>query len=68
MRRGLRLRLAITHALVALLAIVIVAVIVNAVGGRRFDSYLAQVQARRDAAVVATLQDSYKPPDGWDAA
>jgi two-component system, OmpR family, sensor histidine kinase BaeS len=67
-RRGLRLRLAITHALVALLAIVIVAVIVNAVGGRRFDSYLTQVQERRDAAVVATLQDSYKPPDGWDAS
>ena len=68
MRRGLRLRLAITHALVALLAIVIVAVIVNAAGGRRFDSYLSQVQARRDAAVVATLQDSYKAPDGWDAS
>jgi len=67
-RRGLRLRLAITHALVALLAIVIVVVIVNAVGGRRFDSYLAQVQARRHAAVVATLQDSYRPPDGWDAS
>ncbi|HZL63504.1 MAG TPA: ATP-binding protein [Thermoleophilia bacterium] len=67
-RRGLRLRLAITHAFVALLAIVIVATIVNAVGGRRFDSYLEQVQARRDAAVVATLQDSYKAPDGWDAS
>ncbi len=67
-RRGLRLRLAITHALVALLAIIVVAVIVNAAGGRRFDSYLAQVQARRDAAVVATLQDSYKAPDGWDAS
>ena len=68
MKRGLRLRLAITHALVALLAIVVVAVIVNAVDGRRFDSYLAQVQARRDAAVVATLRDSYKAPDGWDAS
>jgi two-component system, OmpR family, sensor histidine kinase BaeS len=67
-KRGLRLRLAITHALVALLAIVIVALIVNVVGGRRFDSYLEQVQARRDAAVVATLQDSYKAPDGWDAS
>jgi two-component system, OmpR family, sensor histidine kinase BaeS len=67
-RRGLRLRLAITHALVALLAIVVVAVIVNIAGGRRFDSYLAQVQSKRDAAVVATLQDSYKAPDGWDAS
>jgi two-component system, OmpR family, sensor histidine kinase BaeS len=67
-RRGLRLRLAVTHALVALLAIVVVAVIVNVVGGHRFDSFLAQVQARRDAAVVATLQDSYKAPDGWDAS
>jgi hypothetical protein len=45
-RRGLRLRLAITHALVALLAIVVVAVIVNVVGGRHLDSYLSQVQAR----------------------
>ena len=68
MRRSLRLRLAITCALVALLAIVIVAVIVNAMGGRRFDSYLQQVQARRDAAIVATLQGTYKAPDGWDAS
>jgi signal transduction histidine kinase len=60
--------MAITHALVALLAIVVVAVIVNVVGGRHLDSYLSQVQARRDAALVATLQDSYKAPDGWDAS
>jgi len=52
MRRGLRLRLALTHALVALLAIAVVALIVFVVGGRRFDSYLTQVQNGRNAAVV----------------
>jgi signal transduction histidine kinase len=66
-RRGLRLRLAITHALVAVVAIVIVAVIVNIVGGQRFDSYLEEVQSARDAAVVGTLAQTYTEPDGWDA-
>jgi len=66
-RRGLRLRLALTHALVALLAIVVVAVIVTVVGGKRFDDYLAQVQRTRNDAVVSTLEQTYKLPDGWDA-
>ena len=68
MKRGLRVRLALTHALVALLAIVIVAVIVNVVGGRNFDQYLAKVQSARNEAVVETLAQTYKAPDGWDAA
>jgi len=68
MKRGLRLRLALTHALVALLAIAVVAVIVLAVGGRRFDSYLAQVQSSRNAAVVNSLTQTYRAPDGWDAS
>lgn len=68
MKRGLRVRLALTHALVALLAIVLVAVIVNVVGGRRFDAYLAQVQRARNQALVTTLAETYKAPDGWDAA
>jgi two-component system sensor histidine kinase BaeS len=68
MKRGLRVRLALTHALVALLAIVIVAVIVNVVGGRNFDQYLAKVQRARNEAVVGTLAQTYKAPDGWDAA
>jgi signal transduction histidine kinase len=68
MKRGLRVRLALTHALVALLAIVIVAVIVNVVGGRNFDQYLAKVQSTRNEAVVGTLAQTYKAPDGWDAA
>jgi two-component system sensor histidine kinase BaeS len=67
MRRGLRLRLAITHALVAIVAIVIVALVVNIVGGQRFDTYLAQVQRARNEAVVGTLAQTYKAPDGWDA-
>ena len=68
MKRGLRLRLAFTHALVALLAIVVVAVIVFVAGGRRFDSYLSQVQHSRNEAVVNALTQTYKAPDGWDAA
>ena len=67
MRRGLRLRLAFTHALVAVVAIVIVAVIVFVVGGQRFDAYLEQVQNARNAAVVRTLAQTYTAPDGWDA-
>ena len=68
MKRGLRLRLAFTHALVALLAIVVVAVIVFVAGGRRFDTYLSQVQRTRNEAVVNTLTQTYKAPDGWSAA
>jgi len=68
MTRGLRFRLALTHALVALLAIAVVAVIVFVVGGRRFDSYLAQVQRGRNAAVVNSLTQMYLAPDGWDAS
>jgi two-component system, OmpR family, sensor histidine kinase BaeS len=67
-KRGLRLRLALTHALVALLAIVVVAAIVFVAGGRRFDSYLSEVQRSRNEAVVNTLTQTYKAPDGWDAA
>ncbi|MFA4966416.1 MAG: ATP-binding protein [Thermoleophilia bacterium] len=68
MRRGLRLRLALTHALVALLAIAVVAVIVLVVGGRRFDSYLSEVQRARNEAVVSSLTRTYREPDGWDAS
>jgi two-component system, OmpR family, sensor histidine kinase BaeS len=67
-RRGLRLRLALTHALVALLAIAVVAVIVFVAGGRNFDAYLSQVQHSRNQAVVTTLTQTYEAPDGWDAA
>lgn len=68
MKRGLRLRLALTHALVALLAIAVVAAIVFVAGGRRFDTYLREVQRSRNEAVVNTLAQTYKAPDGWDAA
>jgi signal transduction histidine kinase len=67
MRRGLRLRLALTHALVAALAIVVVAVVVNVTGERRFERYLADVQARSNAAVVQTLEQTYRDDLGWDA-
>ena len=67
MRRGLRLRLALTHLAVAVLAIVVVGAIVTFAGSRRFDSYLQQVQSKRNAAVVTSLQSTYKPATGWDA-
>ena len=65
--RGLRFRLALTHLAIALLAIVAVGGIVTYTGSRRFDSYLQQVQAARNAAVVSSLRSTYKAPDGWDA-
>jgi hypothetical protein len=67
MRRGLRFRLALTHLAIAVLAIAVVGVIVVFAGSRRFDRYLEQVQGKRNAAVVAALQSTYRPPDGWDA-
>ncbi len=67
MRRGLRFRLAFTHLAVAVLAIIVVGAIVTYTGSRRFDSYRQQVQSKRNAAVVTSLQSTYKPPDGWDA-
>ena len=66
-RRGLRFRLALTHLAIAVLAIIAVGVIVTYTGSRRFDTYLQQVQAKRNAAVVSSLQSTYKAPDGWDA-
>lgn len=67
MRRGLRLRLALTHALVAALAIVVVAVIVNVTGERRFERYLSDARERSNAAVVQTLEQTYREGVGWDA-
>ena len=67
MKRGLRFRLALTHLAIAVLAIVAVGIIVTYTGSRRFDSYLSQVQNKRNAEVIATLQNTYRPPDGWDA-
>ncbi len=50
-----------------MLAIVVVGVIVVYTGSRRFDSYLQQVQGKRNAAVLTSLRSTYKTPDGWDA-
>ncbi len=68
MRRTLRLRLALTHTAVALLAVAVVAVIVFVAGDRRFDRYLSEVQRTRDEAVLRSLTDTYRKPDGWDAS
>ena len=66
MRRGLRLKLALTHAAVAALAVVVVAVIVNYTGERRFERYVDEVRAQRQQAVVQTLRETYRD-GGWDA-
>ncbi len=66
MRRGLRLRLALTHAAVAALAVVVVALIVNYTGERRFERYVDEVRQQRQSAVVQTLADTYRA-GGWDA-
>lgn len=66
MRRGLRLRLALTHAAVAALAVVVVALIVNYTGERRFEQYVGEVRAQRQQAVVDTLVETYRD-GGWDA-
>jgi len=67
MKRGLRLRLALTHALVAALAIVIVVVVVDVSSERRFDRYLSDVRERGNAAVVQALRETYQGGVGWDA-
>jgi signal transduction histidine kinase len=67
MKRGLRARLAVTHLAIAVLAIAVVGVIVVFAGSRRFEDYLEQARASRNAEVVASLQATYREPDGWDA-
>ncbi len=67
MKRGLRLRLALTHTAVAALAVVVVALIVNYTGERRFERYVDEVGAQRQQAVVKTLAETYRE-GGWDAS
>ncbi|MBN2205016.1 MAG: HAMP domain-containing histidine kinase [Thermoleophilia bacterium] len=66
MRRGLRLKLALTHAGVAALAVVVVALIVNYTGERRFERYVDEVREQRQSAVVRILAETYRA-GGWDA-
>ena len=68
MRRRLRIRLTLTHAVVALLAIGVMATTIYVGGDRRFASYLNEVQRARSASVVQTLVDTHAAPDGWDAS
>lgn len=67
MKGSLRVRLAVTHMVVAVVAIVVVGAIVAYTGSRRFDGYLQQIQERRAAAIAGTLQSTYRTPQGWDA-
>ncbi len=68
MKRGLRLRLMISHVGVALLAIAIVAVGFNVAAGRRFDRYVADVRAERMQAVARSVSDMYKQGTSWNAS
>ncbi len=67
MKRGLRLRLSLTHLAIAVLAIVVVGIVVAVTSSRRFDAYLEQVQTTRSAEVVGALRSTYREPEGWDA-
>jgi two-component system, OmpR family, sensor histidine kinase BaeS len=67
-KRRLRRRLTLTHAVVALLAIAVMATTIYVAGDRRFASYVDEVQGARSEAVVQALADAYKAPDGWDAS
>ncbi len=67
MRRALRLRLTLTHAVVALLGVAVLAVIVAVGAPGRFDDYTAEVRRSRNEALVRALAESYSPPAGWDA-
>ena len=67
MRSSLRSRLALTHAAVALVAIVVVGVVANLAVSRRFDQYVAAQQRLRDQAVVEQLAQTYVPGTGWDS-
>jgi len=65
-RSSLRFRLAMTHAAVALVAIVVVGVVANLAVSRRFDQYVAAQQRLRDRAVAGQLAQTYVPGTGWD--
>lgn len=67
MRRSFRLRLALLCVLVAVLAILVVGVIADVSGGRRFSRYLSDVQQRNDAVIVQALGEAYRKGVGWDA-
>jgi two-component system sensor histidine kinase BaeS len=53
---------------VVLLAIGVMATVVFVTWDRRFESYLSEAQRARNEAVVQTLVESHRAPDGWDAS
>lgn len=68
MKRGLRRRLVLSHLVVALVAIAVVALVAALVAPGLFDRYRESGQAERRAALVSALADTYCAPDGWDAS
>jgi two-component system, OmpR family, sensor histidine kinase BaeS len=68
MKRGLSWRLAFTHIAVALLAIAIVAVIIQFAGGQRFDSYVTDSAVRARERLVSSITAAYEQSSGWSVA
>jgi hypothetical protein len=67
-KRGLRLRLILSHVGVALLAIAIVGAGFDLAAGRRFDRYIAGVRMQRMQAVAQSIEGTYQTGAGWNAA
>jgi two-component system sensor histidine kinase BaeS len=66
-KRGLRLRLILSHVGVALLAIAIVGAGFDLAAGRRFDRYIAGVRMQRMQAVAQSVEDTYQTGASWNA-
>ena len=64
-RLGLRGRLALTHVAVAALAIVVVVLVVQFVGGRRFDRYLSASVSTRQEALAGAIADAWRASQTW---
>jgi two-component system sensor histidine kinase BaeS len=68
MKRGINFRLALTHVGVALLAIAIVAVIIQFAGGRRFESYVSESADSVRERLISSIEAAYEQDAGWDVA
>jgi two-component system sensor histidine kinase BaeS len=68
MRHGLSWRLAFTHIAVALLAIAIVAVVIQLAGGERFDRYVSESADRVRERLVRSIVAAYEQGGGWTVA
>jgi two-component system sensor histidine kinase BaeS len=67
-KRGINFRLALTHVGVALLAIAIVALIIQFAGGRRFEIYVSESADSVRERLVTSIEAAYEQDRGWDTA